>query len=108
VRLLFRLYLDSSQPARLLPLAYVEYFSKPSAVPEDDIFMYRVSRPSTGMNIEASVIPVASIARFVQLIPVFGPNPVDNKELNSNTSMAIVRDYYVNSFADKQIYQSVY
>jgi hypothetical protein len=70
--------------------------------------MYRVSRPGAGMRINASVISVASIARFVQLIPVFGPNPDDEPELNANTSMAIVRDYYVNSFADKQIYQSVY
>jgi hypothetical protein len=86
----------------------VEYFSKPAAVPEDDIFMYRVSRPGTGMRVDASVISIASVARFVQLIPVFGPNPEDEAELNANTSMAIVRDYYVNSFADKQIYQSVY
>ena len=70
--------------------------------------MYRVSRPGAGMRVEASVISVASIARFVQLIPVFGPNPEDQPELNANTSMALGRDYYVNSFADKQIYQSVY
>jgi hypothetical protein len=69
--------------------------------------MYRVSRPATGKRVE-SIISIAAIARFVQLIPVFGPNPDDEPALNASTSMAIVRDYYVNSFADKQIYQSVY
>jgi hypothetical protein len=47
-----------------------------------------------------------SIARFVQLIPKFGPQ-ID-PEVTSLTSMDICQDYYVNSFADKEIYQSVW
>jgi hypothetical protein len=68
--------------------------------------MFQVSRQDRGGHREGDVISMASIARFIQLVPKFGP--VAKEGLSAKNSMDTVRDYYVNSFADKQIYQSVY
>jgi hypothetical protein len=86
-------------------LAYVQWFSATKVQHEKDILMYEVSRQDCGPR-TGEVIPMSSIARFVQLVPKFGPGILD--QVSSTNSMDIVRDYYVNSFADKEIYQSVW
>ncbi len=68
--------------------------------------MFQVSRQDRRSCREGDVIPMGSIARFVQLVPKFGP--VAKEGLSAKNSMDTVRDYYINSFADKEIYQSVY
>jgi hypothetical protein len=68
--------------------------------------MYTVSRQDRNGVRRGYVISMDSIARFVQLIPKFGPQ-ID-PEVTSLTSMDICQDYYVNSFADKELYQSVW
>jgi len=108
VRMIFRLHLeDERHPVHLKPLLYIQTFTKPRARPEKDIQMYLVSRPEReGEHRKGRVISIESISRFVQLIPYYGPKV--SPELDAHTSMEICRDFYVNSFADKQIYQSVY
>lgn len=87
-------------------LAYVQWFSELKDQPENDILMYQVSRQDRGRSRKGEVIPMSSIARFVQLVPKFGAEIMD--QVSSTNSMDIVRDYYVNSFADKEVYQSVW
>lgn len=98
---------DTSNKLHRQSLAYVQWFSKFKHTTEDDINMYEVSRDDTpGLPRSGEVIFVESILRFVQLIPKFGPNV--NALLNSENSADICRDFYVNSFADKEIYQAVW
>jgi hypothetical protein len=69
--------------------------------------MYRVSRKDRGPNQRKGiVVPLESIARFVQLIPRFDGR-VDPR-LSPENSMEICRSYYLNSFATHQIFQAVY
>ena len=86
--------------------AYVQWFTPPRPSPEKDINMYVVSRMDENGVRRGDIIPMSSIARFVQLIPKYGS--VAAPELTSKNSMDICRDYYVNSFADKQNYQFVW
>jgi hypothetical protein len=64
--------------------------------------MYQVSRLE---NVN-EVIAVDSIARFVQLVPKFGS--YINDSLTTDTSLDTCKHFYVNSFADKEVYQSVW
>ncbi|KAG8823085.1 hypothetical protein FRC19_004644 [Serendipita sp. 401] len=105
IRLLFLIHF-TDQRIQPLPLAYVEYFSRPRRNVERGICMYEVSRQDRHGVRTGEVIPMEAIARFVQLIPKFGS--VARVDLSSINSMDTCRDYYVNSFADKEIYQSVY
>jgi hypothetical protein len=87
---------------------YVQWFSAPDAAPEDEIKMYLVQRSRgqlTGQRV-GSVIAQDSISRFVQLIPNFGPNA--DRTLTADESIEKVRLFWVNSFADKEIYKAVY
>lgn len=88
-------------------LAYVQWFSKPQ-VPEEVINMYRVQRSFLDGRPDGDIVSVDSISRFVQLIPRFGSTIGKQSPLTAQNSMDLCRDYYVNSFADKEIYQSVY
>lgn len=69
--------------------------------------MYVVRRDRNRRNRQQirGVIDLSSIFRFVQLIPKFGPK-VDSF-LSSSTSMEKAKAFWVNSFADKEIYQVV-
>jgi hypothetical protein len=88
-------------------MAYVQWFSKPQA-PEEVINMYRVQRSFRDGKPDGDIILVDSISRFVQLIPRFGPTIGKKTLLTAQNSMDMCKDYYVNSFADKEIYQAVY
>lgn len=107
VRLLFWVHLeDTKHPLHRKELAYVQYFSKPRPEPEANILMYVVSRPEPFGRRKGTIIPLDSISHFVQLVPKFGKEACP--QLTAENSMDIWHDYYVNSFADKQIYQSVW
>lgn len=68
--------------------------------------MFVVSRQDLVGRRKGAIIPIESISRFVQLIPKFGKKV--HVSFTADNSMDIGRDYYVNSFADKQIFQSVW
>jgi hypothetical protein len=109
VRCIFKIFCQPpSHPLHNQALAYVHWFSKPDRVPEAEIKMYLVQR-SRGQLTQrrlGAVIPQASISRFVQLIPDFGPNA--NREMTADNSMEKGHLFWVNSFADKEIYKAVY
>jgi hypothetical protein len=69
--------------------------------------MYLVSRVERAGSVRrGSVIALDTISRFVHLVPKFGA--VVSDQLTSENSMDICRDYWVNSFADKEIYQAIW
>lgn len=75
--------------------------------------MYKVKR-SLSQGKEGSplgdVVPLESISRFIQLIPEFGKRKqtIKNTAWTPYNSMDIPTSFYVNSFADKEIYQAVW
>jgi hypothetical protein len=56
----------------------------------------------------ADIIALDSISRFVQLVPRFGKKALGEVRLDTYTSMDVCKYFYINSFADKEIYQAVY
>ncbi|PVF95369.1 hypothetical protein CPB86DRAFT_865506, partial [Serendipita vermifera] len=108
IRLIFRLkFIGSQHPLHHIPLVYVQWFSPFRKKPEKDIKMYIVDRLEGGASGRPSnILPLDCINRFVQLIPQFGHAVSD--QITEENSMEICKHYYVNRFADKEIYQSVY
>lgn len=108
IRLFFRLHLeDCKHGAHLKPFAYIQELSEPTPGTEDDIRMYLVSRTErAGEHRKGRVISIESIWRFVQLVPHFGPQA--DPQLNAYNSAEICRDFWVNQFGDKQMFQSTY
>jgi hypothetical protein len=70
--------------------------------------MYRVERMMSGDNPKGDIIALDSISRFVQLVPRFGKKVTGEARLDTYTSMDICKYFYINSFADKEIYQAIY
>jgi hypothetical protein len=109
VRLIFKIQCrDDKNPLNMVPLVYVHWFSKPAEVAEDGIKMYLVERSIDWITKEryGAVVPQSSISRFIQLIPQFGPKV--HPSLTAGNSLEKARLFYINSFGDKEIYQSVY
>jgi hypothetical protein len=109
VRSIFKIMCrNTDHPLHNKPLAYVQWFSPPDTVAEAEIKMYLVQRSRSRLTSArlGSVISHASISRFVQLIPYFGSN-ID-RTLTADNSMEKAKLFWVNSFADKEIYKAVY
>jgi hypothetical protein len=89
------------------PLAYVHWFSKLLPCAEKNILMYSVKRlHDNDGNPKAGIIELASVARFIQLVPRFTAKVPP--EVTYQTLSDICKWYLVNSFTDKEIYQAVY
>jgi hypothetical protein len=109
VRLIFTLRFDDPlHPLHEKPLAYVQWFSKPHGRTQKSINMYRVERLMDGAQPKGDIVALSSISRYVQLVPHFGRNTREDRALTELTSMDRCQYFYVNSFADKEIYQAVY
>jgi hypothetical protein len=110
IRLIFRLHLED--PTHILHgvlLVYVQWFSKFQDSPSKPINMFNVHRLLTGGDRGSpigDVIHLDAVAQFIQLIPEFGKKKCTNWE--STNSMDAPYSYFVNSFADKEIFQAVY
>lgn len=109
VRMFFRMALGANHPLNMVPLAYVQWFSRPLGHPEKPVQMYIVKRlvRSDGLPF-MGVIEMDSIYRFVQLIPKFPANtsPLANKSADS--LMENTNTFLINSFTDMETYQTVY
>jgi hypothetical protein len=69
------------------------------------MYKVRYERGPDGVRI-GEVVKLTRLCRLVQMIPVYGPQV--NPDLTSENSMDVWRDYYLNSFMDKETYQSVW
>jgi hypothetical protein len=103
----FQLNVIKEHPLYKVPLAYVLRFSKPKPAAEPDINMYKVEaiRDADGRRY-GKVVALKSIARLIQLIPVYGAHV--NPGLTAENSMDVWKFYYINSFMDKETYQAVW
>jgi hypothetical protein len=87
------------------PLAYVLWFSPRQYI--SGLQIYRVSRSKDDETPQRrGIIELDSIARFIQLIPDFGP--AISASLDANNSADTWPHYFINCFADKEIYQAVW
>jgi len=87
-------------------LAYVQWFTTPEG-PQKDNNMYIIQRQLTSEGTcVGDVIDISSITHFVQLVPRFGRTV--SALIDCENSMEIVKSYYINSFADKEIFQLVW
>ncbi|KAH8991765.1 hypothetical protein EDB86DRAFT_2806455 [Lactarius hatsudake] len=93
----------SSRPAPTY-LAYVEWFSPPSA-PDESHGMYRISRSYRNERRLASIIPLEDVCRSVQLFPVFGS--VLPQQWQGSTVLEECRTFYINPFLDRHLYQNL-
>ncbi|KAH8995298.1 hypothetical protein EDB86DRAFT_3164988 [Lactarius hatsudake] len=93
----------ASRPAPPAQLAYVEWFSPPSA-PGTSHNMCRVSRHYRNGRRSASVVPLTDICRSVQLFPVFGP--VAPRQWKGSMVLEECNNFYVNPFLDRHMYQN--
>ena len=97
-----QVFLDS-RPAPPTHLAYVEWFSQPSA-PHPSHGLSQVSRRYHNRHWSASIVPLSNICWSVQLFPVFGP--IAPREWQSTTVLEECSTFYINSFLDKHMYQN--
>jgi hypothetical protein len=101
-------------------LAYVQYFTyshftqpgrseTPTPLVHKALNMYEVKRsnPRAGGIPKGDIIPLSSFWQPIQLVPKFSGAEAD-RSLNCDNVLEKCTSFYVNSFSDNQIYQTVY
>ncbi len=106
VRLIFRPRLSSTHPFSGKPLAYVYLFDEIPRRPERDIHMYCVSYVRVDQDRVGKIVDLASVTCLLQLVPVYGERM--DRYLTFQNSMDVWDPYYINSFMDKETYQSIW
>ena len=97
--------------------AYVQYFSScyngrnegGDIVPlvDENLEMYVLQRQRRGDGaLKGDIILLSDIWQSVQLTPAFGA--MANPSLTERNSLNLPRRWYLNSFMDKQVYQTVH
>jgi len=88
-------------------LAYVHWFSKPSTTAESPINMYVVHRLQRASGaLLGDVVDLATFVRPLHLVPKFGMEL--DPDISQHNALNIAKNFYVNCFWDKEIYQAVY
>ena len=88
-------------------LAYVEYFKQAKHALDENMQMFRFIRKiGFDKEREGGIIKLTDIWRPIQLVPVFGKSCP--KHWDFNNSVELAQEFFVNSFWEKETYQSVY
>lgn len=93
-------------------LVYVQHFDFVAPGPEPSTGMWMVRRsyarypPQSERVIRrGTIIPLTDITHAVEIIPVYrGPL---GRDVNSGNSQEVFDDYFLNNFADKELYHSL-
>jgi hypothetical protein len=83
-------------------LAYVEWFSPLSALPDVNNHMYKVARLHKDGRRCGAVIPVNSILCSVHLFPQFGQ--VTTQQWDSFSVLELCHTFFINPFSDRHNY----
>ncbi|KAJ3738205.1 hypothetical protein EV360DRAFT_58335, partial [Lentinula raphanica] len=97
--------LDTLFPPNCPPprhLAYVEWYTKFSTVPEQHSGLYRIKKQITAGTVATSIIPLENILRSVHLLPKWG-GAVPAHWSNENV-LDQAPSFLLNIFADKYFY----
>ncbi|KII87233.1 hypothetical protein PLICRDRAFT_30651 [Plicaturopsis crispa FD-325 SS-3] len=87
-------------------LAYVEWFTPFTALPEAHYEMYKVSRVIREGQRYASIVPVEDIRSSVHLFPKFGP--VAPREWTSSTVLDECPSFLASCWSDRYMYYTLY
>jgi len=90
-----------------MPLIYVDLFDW--VAKDDDLDMWivqqhMVSAPG-GLQRAGAIVPLVNVMFAVELIPVYGEK-IDCT-VNEKTSQEVYSRFYLNSFADKELFESL-
>ncbi|KAG1738115.1 uncharacterized protein EDB91DRAFT_1237796 [Suillus paluster] len=93
-------------------LLYIQHFDFIVPGPEPSTGMWMVKQsytrhPSQSERVirRGSIIPLTDVTHAVEIIPVYrGPL---GKDVNSGKSLEVFDDYFLNNFADKELYHSL-
>ena len=94
---------ESPRPAHL---AYVDWFTPFTRTPDAVHGLYKVSHCFKDGARYSGVVPVSSIKRGVHLYPDFGVQVP--REWTSSTVLEQCQNFYVNPFADRHSYVTMY
>jgi len=83
-------------------LAYIEWFSQPSAMQNSSHGLYKVSYLMKDGSQQASIIPLSSVISSIHLLPWFGQN--HPQDMNSFIVLEKCQSFYVNPFSDMYNY----
>lgn len=118
IRLIFKpAYTNDRRPSDYL--AYMQPFNPAPAsirpqldgsrahVPVDDIEMYKIVRSTrTDGSRRGLIVRLTDMWRPVEVVPNFGKECP--KEWTASTSVELAKEFYVNSFSDKETFQNIY
>lgn len=93
------------------PLAYVEWYSKFSPVPDKFHKMYSVSRLTarTDGTYPGKIIPLSQIRQCCQLTPHFGTDDDSiPKDWTSDTVLDLASQFWLNNWTSMYAYQTVW
>lgn len=116
VRVIFRLPDDYLQalgvlPSSMGPLAYVEWFSRPTR-PASSHKMYQITRSMQNGAVDAMIIELTQVRRSVQLFPLFPSVDVvkdpNAKKWWSSTVLELCRSFFISNWMDSHVYQIIY
>lgn len=93
-------------------LVYIQHFDFIVPGPEPSTGMWMVRRSYTRLSSQSdrvircgSIITLTDVTHAVEIIPVYqGPL---GKDVNSGNSLEVFDDYFLNNFADKELYHSL-
>lgn len=92
------------------PLAFVEWYSplRSGPLPRDGM-MYKIKKAKTADNkrMKAAIIPLNNIRQSCMLFPYFGLDTVPI-EWTSNNVLDKAEAFYINNWASKYAYQTIY
>ena len=86
-------------------LAYVEWFTKFTSMPEDDTKLYKICREIQGEEQIASIVPIHNICQSIHLYPHFGR--AVPQEWTSDNVLEKCPVFYTNPFNDQLSYLSI-
>ncbi|KAG1870011.1 hypothetical protein F4604DRAFT_1881348 [Suillus subluteus] len=93
-------------------LVYIQHFNFIIPGPEPSTGMWMVRRSYTGHPSQletvirrGSIIPLTDITHAVEIIPVY--RGLLDKDVNSGNSLEVFDEYFLNNFADKELYHSL-
>jgi hypothetical protein len=72
-----------------------------------NMYEVRRSNPRTGGIPKGDIVPLSTFWQPIQLIPKFNGAEAD-RLLNCDNVLEKITSFYVNSFSDNQVYQTVY
>ena len=86
-------------------LAYVEWFTKFTSMPEDDTKLYKIHREMQGEERITSIVPIHNVCQSIHLYPNFGR--VVPQEWTSDNVLKKCPVFYTNPFNDQLSYLSI-